>query len=103
MTDDRDERLLHRAADSLRGTRPGDDDALASTLAAIRRVAVDGAPAARGHSVPRIARVARRRPLVTRGTARFVAGLAAGVAFAAGLGLGLWAGWRMRGESIRLA
>jgi 1,4-alpha-glucan branching enzyme len=34
---------------------------------------------------------------------RFAAGLAAGVAFAAGLGLGLFAGWRMRGESYRLA
>jgi hypothetical protein len=104
MTDDRDERLLLRAADSLRGIRPGDDDALASTLAAIRRVADDGARVARGHGLARVARVARRRrPFVTRGTARFVAGLAAGVAFAAGLGLGLWAGWRMRGESIRLA
>jgi hypothetical protein len=103
MTDDRDDRLLHRAADSLRAIRPGDDDALASTLAAIRRAGADGGAAAPGRALPRLARVARRRPLVMGETARFVAGLAAGVAFAAGLGLGLWAGWRMRGESSRLA
>jgi 1,4-alpha-glucan branching enzyme len=40
---------------------------------------------------------------MTRGTARFIAGLAAGIAFAAGLGLGLLTGWRMRGASYRLA
>jgi hypothetical protein len=85
MTDERDERLFHRAADVLRQSAARDGDALADAIAAIRRERF------------------RPRPLMTRDMARFVAGLAAGLAFAAGIGIGLFAGWRMRGASYRLA
>jgi len=104
MIDERDERLFQRAAASLRAPGTRDEDALADALAALRREAsvhVDDGPehATRSRSALR----GRRRPLVTRGAARFIAGLAAGIAFAAGLGIGLFAGWRMRGESYRVA
>src|SRR5687767_12588878 len=101
MTDERDERLLQRAAASLRAPGARDNDALGEVLAALRREATvdDGSEhATRSRSVRR----GRRRPLVTRGAVRFIAGLAAGIAFAAGLGVGLFAGWRMRGESYRV-
>ena len=102
MTDEFDDRLFQRAAESLRAAGPRDADALAETIANVRRGASDGSHTLDGLA-GRITTRARRRPLVPRGTAKFVAGLAAGVAFAAGLGLGIWAGWRMRGESYRIA
>lgn len=89
MTDERDERVFYRAAASLRAPGPRDDDALADVLTALAR------PGAAGNRA--------RRPRISRGAVRFAAGLAAGIAFAAGLGLGIFAGWRMRGESFRLA
>ena len=103
MTDERDERLFHRAAASIRSPGMRDDDALADVLAALRRDAGELADDA-GEGPPTLAiRGRRRRSVMTRGAVRFAAGLAAGIAFAAGLGLGLFAGWRMRGESVRLA
>ena len=106
MTDDRDDRLFQRAANVLRATGPRDDEALRDTIASLRRAALDDD--AGEYGVSRAARFdprvrARRRSIVNRGTLRFIAGLAAGIAFAAGLGLGIFTGWRMRGESVRLA
>jgi hypothetical protein len=96
MTEDRDERLLRRAADVLREPTPRADDAFAEAIEAIRRevaqASMDGGAGA-----------FRRRPRITRGAVRFAAGLAAGLAFAAGLGIGLFSGWRMRGASYQLA
>lgn len=83
MSEERDERVFQRAGATLRAHGPRDAEAVAELLTSLRG--------------------RKRRPLVSRGAARFIAGLAAGVAFAAGLGLGLFAGWRMRGESYRLA
>ena len=111
MTDDRreqDERNLQRAARVLRAPGARDADAMRDVIDVLRSDAADGETA---HSSARTVMPARlgrrvrlrRRPLVSRGTIRFDAGLAAGVAFAAGLGLGIFAGWRMRGESVRLA
>ena len=102
MSDDRDERLFHRAAESLRAGASNEDAALAGTLVVIRRVAAD-AVSGTPRRVARVVRAGRHRRLVARGSARFVAGLAAGIAFAAGLGLGLWSGWRMRGAATSLA
>lgn len=106
MTEDIDERNLHRASLALRAPGARDDDALRDVIDALRREALDGEidehVVSRGDPLERRGR-ARRRPIITRGTIRFVAGLAAGIAFAAGLGLGIFAGWRMRGESYRLA
>jgi hypothetical protein len=78
---------------------------LDDVLAALRREVAVGIDPDDEIAVPSRAEPswARRRPLVTRGAVRFIAGLAAGVAFAAGLGIGLFAGWRMRGASYRLA
>jgi hypothetical protein len=105
MTDERDERLFERAAASLRQAGNRDDDALADLLAALRHKATDDADSADDLDLlPRVEPSRpRRRPIVTRGAVRFIAGLAAGIAFAAGLGIGLLTGWRMRGESYRLA
>jgi hypothetical protein len=83
MTDDRDDRLFHRAAAALRSAGPRDSDALDDVLIALSR--------------------GPRRIGARAGSMRFIAGLAAGLAFAAGLGVGLATGWRMRGESYRLA
>jgi hypothetical protein len=106
MTDDRDERNLQRAAMALRAPGARDEDALNDVIEALRRETAEGDTgqhvASRGRRVEGRGR-ARRRPLVDRGTIRFVAGLAAGIAFAVGLGLGLFAGWRMRAESYRIA
>ena len=102
MIDERDDRLFQRAAASLRSPGARDDDALADVLSALRQDVGDVPDESDAGRFAGI-RPRRRRPIVTRGAARFVAGLAAGIAFAAGLGLGLFAGWRMRGESVRLA
>ena len=106
MSDERDERLIRRASASLRASGARDDDALAELLAALRQEVAE--PAADRDAVDPMMRLSsargrRRRPLVSRGAMRFAAGLAAGIAFATGLGLGLFAGWRMRGASYRLA
>ena len=100
MIDHRDESIFHRAALSLRRPTARDAEALDDLLANIRHEAANGIgdDGLRSHSA-----LTRRRPRVTRGAVRFIAGLAAGIAFAAGLGLGIFAGWRMRGESYRLA
>ena len=100
MTDERDESIFHRAAHSLR--RPGarDAEALDELLASVRH---EAASDIRDDGLRSAAVLTRRRRLVPRGAVRFIAGLAAGIAFAAGLGLGIFAGWRMRGESYRLA
>ena len=106
MTDDRDERNLHRAAMALRAPGARDAEALREVIETLRSEPCETDTAEyEARNDARFARRgrARRRPLVTRGTIRFVAGLAAGIAFAAGLGIGLFAGWRMRGESVRLA
>jgi len=104
MIDERDDRVFQRAAASLRAPGARDADALAELLATLRHEVLEPAtdPGATEPFV-RLTRGRKRRPLVSRGTARFIAGLAAGIAFAAGLGVGLFAGWRMRGESYRLA
>ena len=100
MSDDRDESIFHRAAGALR--RPGERDreALDALLANIRTESANGIG---DDGLRSQATLTRRRPRRTRGAVRFVAGLAAGIAFAAGLGIGILAGWRMRGESYRLA
>jgi hypothetical protein len=106
MTDDTDERNVHRAAAALRTPGARDEEALRDVIDAVRHEAMDADTGERpaGRAVRLERRVgARRRPMITRGTMRFIAGLAAGIAFAAGLGLGIFAGWRMRGESYRLA
>lgn len=104
MSDDRDERLVQRAAEVLRAPGAGDVAALADVVAAIRREASRrDTEAVRVTGVRRRFRRVRRQPLVPRGAARFIAGLAAGVVFAAGLGVGIWTGWRMRGASYGLA
>ena len=104
MIDERDERLFERAGESLRAASPRDDEALADVIAAIRHEAAMGGDVVDSiDGTGRRATRRRRRPLMTRGTARFIAGLAAGIAFAGGLGLGISAGWRMRGASYRLA
>ena len=106
MTDDKDDRYFQRAGLALRAPGDRDDEALRLALEVLRAEAFgdEGRPRSARAAV-RLERGARdrRRPLVSRGTIRFVAGLAAGIAFAAGLGIGLFAGWRMRGESVRLA
>ena len=100
MIDHRDESLFHRAALSLRRSNARDTEALDELLANIRAEAGTGI----GNDGLRSGvTLTRRRPLVTRGAVRFIAGLAAGIAFAAGLGVGIFAGWRMRGESYRIA
>jgi hypothetical protein len=100
MTDDRDESIFQRAAQSLRAPGARDDEALGEVLAHIRREAAGGIG---DDGLRSRAFLSRRRPLMTRGAVRFIAGLAAGIAFAAGLGIGIFAGWRMRAESYRLA
>lgn len=100
MTDDRDESIFHRAALSLRGPGARDTEALDELLANMRHDVANGVGEAGLRSQ---AMLTRRRPRLTRGAVRFMAGLAAGIAFAAGLGIGIFAGWRMRGESYRLA
>src|SRR5688500_11298733 len=106
MTDERDEPFFQRASASLRAEEARNAHALAELLTTLRHEMSEPATAA-GATEPLVrltsTRARKRRPLVSRGTARFIAGLAAGIAFAAGLGLGLLAGWRMRGESYRLA
>lgn len=102
MTDDQDEQLFLRAGDALRAPGARDAEALADVVAAIRREAWQRENTASEWGSARLTR-ARRRARLPRGTARFIAGLAAGLAFAAGLGLGAWAGWRMRGASSRVA
>src|SRR4051812_43813003 len=96
MTEDRDERLLRRAADVLREPTPRADDAFAEAMEAIRREVVQA-------SMDGGAGALRRRPRITRGAVRFAAGLAAGLAFAAGLGIGVFSGWRMRGAPYQPA
>jgi hypothetical protein len=106
MTEARDERVFQRAGASLRTHGARDADALAELLTTLRHeVAEPATDVAVSEPVMRLTslRGRKRRPLVSRGTVRFIAGLAAGIAFAAGLGLGLFTGWRMRGESFRLA
>ena len=105
MTDERDDRIFRRATAALRVPGARDADALAELLATLRHDVVEPAmdPGTAAAVVGLTSSRRKRRPLVSRGTARFIAGLAAGIAFAAGLGLGLFAGWRMRGESYRLA
>ena len=103
MSDDRDDRLFHRAAATLRAPGERDQEALADVLAALRgepfgRADAD-ADASRGLT---FAARSRRRRGLTRSTVRYIAGLAAGMAFAAGLGLGIFAGWRMRGAAYRV-
>ena len=100
MTDGRDESIFHRAALSLRTPGGRDADALEELIAHVRAEAAHGVG---DDGVRSRASLTRRRPFMTRGAVRFIAGLAAGIAFAAGLGLGIFAGWRMRGESYRLA
>jgi hypothetical protein len=100
MIDDRDESIVHQAAASLRQPGARDTEVLEELLATIR--AESGSDIG-DDGVRSRATLTRRRPRMTRGAGRFIAGLAAGVAFAAGLGLGIFAGWRMRGESYRLA
>jgi hypothetical protein len=100
VTDDRDESIFHRAASSLRQAGTRDRDALDDLVATIRHAAASGV-ADDGLRLP--STLTRRRPRMARGAVRFIAGLAAGIAFAAGLGVGIFAGWRMRGESYRLA
>ena len=112
MTDDRDrdDQRFHRAATSLRAAGARDEDALRETIEALHREALNedtgelsiGRTVRTQQSHDRRSRT-RRKTLVGRGTLRFVAGLAAGIAFASGLGLGIFAGWQMRGESVRLA
>ena len=102
IDDETDDRLFHRAAESLRANAVHDGHAVDRVIAAVRDEAQDGSRD-RDAVAGRIMVRSRRRPLVGRGTAKFVAGLAAGLAFAAGLGLGIWAGWSMRGESYRIA
>ncbi|HEX6053498.1 MAG TPA: isoamylase early set domain-containing protein [Gemmatimonadaceae bacterium] len=105
MTDDRDDRLFQRAAAALREPRSRDQDALDELLDALRgevtaRVDPDRGLDSRRAVVPLRPRLRSR---LTRGAVRFIAGLAAGIAFAAGLGIGIFAGWRMRGASYRIA
>lgn len=102
--DDRDERNFQRAAAELRTPSARDEAALDDVLVAIRgeaasRFASDDAGEPRGDwEHARVRRRSRRR-----GAVWLVAGLAATVAFAAGLGVGGFAGWRLRGESYRAA
>lgn len=105
MTDDRDDRLFQRAATALRAPGPRDQEALDELLDALRGEVAARADSETAPDAPRALSVLhpRRRPRLARGTVRFVAGLAAGIAFAAGLGIGIFAGWRMRGASYRLA
>lgn len=103
MTDDRYETLLARAGAALRTRAPRDDVALQETLHAIRAAALDTDAAPHAAGAPRFRRRTWHR---RRGALPYAAGLAAGIAFAAGLGMGLLAGWRMRGaaaEGARLA
>jgi hypothetical protein len=100
MIDERDESIFHRAALSLRQPGVRDAEALDDLLANIRTEAANGIG---DDGLRSRGTLTRRRPLMTRGAVRFIAGLAAGVAFAAGLGIGIFAGWRMRGESYRVA
>lgn len=106
MTDEHDDPLVQRATAVLRAPGARDDDALAELLVTLRRRAgasdarSDAANARERFSLPRRR---PRHPVLSRSAVRFAAGLAAGIAFAAGLGIGLLAGWRMRGESYRLA
>ena len=100
MIDDRDESIFHRAALSMRQPAARDAEALEDLLSNIRAEAANGIG---DEGLRSRGTLTRRRPLMTRGAVRFIAGLAAGIAFAAGLGLGIFAGWRMRGESYRLA
>lgn len=101
MIDEQNERLFHRAAESLREPGARDDEALAEVITALGRETTDQMRFTRLKGAGRLAR-ARRRSRATRGAGRFIAGLAAGIAFGAGLGLGIWAGWRMRGTSYRV-
>jgi hypothetical protein len=106
MTDDSDEQYFQRAGLALRAPGARDDEALRLAVDALRADMFENdGRAERARGGMRLDRGPRdrRRPRVSRGTIRFVAGLAAGIAFAAGLGVGLFAGWRMRGESVRLA
>src|SRR5688500_18649474 len=99
MTDDTDDRIFQRAAADLRAPGARDDAALEDVLVALRGEAAHGprsdASGLRGESD----RARLRRRSGRRGTVWLVAGLAAAVAFAAGLGVGGFAGWRLRGES----
>lgn len=105
MTDERDERRFERAGASLRMAGAHDSHALGEVVSALRHAAAESIRIEEAATVVRFnparARPGRRR--VSRATIRFAAGLAAGIAFAAGLGIGLLAGWRMRGASYRLA
>jgi hypothetical protein len=105
MTDDRDDRLFQRAASALRAPGARDEEAVEELLDALRaeRSARRAADAELESPSPILVPRARRRTRLPRGTVRFIAGLAAGIAFAAGLGIGIFAGWRMRGASYRLA
>lgn len=101
MTADQTDQLLERAAAALRRAEPRDRLALESTLEALRHA---GPARSQMNAIGRIrlpdVRAVDVRHRVTGGSPlRFVAGLAAGLAFAAGLGIGLAAGWRMRGAS----
>lgn len=105
MSDDRDDRFFERAAADLRAPGVRDEEALEDLLVALRGE-IAGRPEADDANDQGLALLgtrARRRHRVPRGTLRFIAGLAAGIAFAAGLGIGIFAGWRMRGASYRLA
>ena len=99
MIEERDERLFYHAAESLRAPGARDHQAIAEVLTALHHEVAEHQSVGASEALDR-GKLRRRR---SRGTARFFAGLAAGVAFAGGLGLGIWAGWRMRGESYRLA
>jgi hypothetical protein len=108
MTDERDDLLFARAAASLRAPGRREAEALEDVLVALRGETADGLDASGIGAGPRrrrsaVAAFGTRRRGWRGGTVRFIAGLAAGVAFAAGLGLGLFTGWRMRGASYRLA
>ena len=104
MTDDTEDRIFHRAAAELRAPGARDEAALDDVLVALRgeavsRFASGDAGDLRGNS----ANLRFRRRSRRRGPVWIVAGLAAAVAFAAGLGVGGFAGWRLRGESYRVA
>src|SRR5687768_7330337 len=104
MTDDTDDRIFQRAAAELRAPGARDEAALDDVLAALRGGAAsrfsseDARDLRLEHEHTRFRRRSRRR-----GTVWLVAGLAAAVAFAAGIGVGGFAGWRLRGESYRVA
>jgi hypothetical protein len=102
MTDENDS-LFRRAAESLRAPGALDAEAMSAVIAAVRRASEHGAGSPTRAERGTVRVVSRGGALLSRGSRRFLAGLAAGLAFAVGLGLGLFAGWRMRGASDRLA